>query len=680
MKASHLEKKRLVELQRQNELILRAAGEGIYGLDAEGKTTFVNPAAAKMLGWNVEELIGQPMHALLHHSKPDGSPYLRTECPIYAAFKDGKVHHVDNEVFWRKDGSSFPVEYTSTPIFEDGNLTGAVVVFWDITERKRAEDALRESEKRYRSLYTKTPVMLHSSDANRRLVSVSDYWLKTLGYERSEVIGQPTTSFLTESSRQYAEQICFPTFFKTGVLVDEPIQFKKKNGEIVDVLLSAVAERDVDNNVLRSVTVSVDVTERKRAEEAVKRYTKRLEILQELDRAILAARSPTAIGQAAVTHIRQLIPCRRATITMFDFETGEGVVQAIHTTGETDLAFGDRIPLDAFGSLDALRQGKVRTVTDARTLPDTPTFNFLRAKGLCSWINVPLIAQGELIGTLNVGSETANAFSSEDVDAVREVADSLAIAIQQAQLNDQVKRQTAELEQRVAERTAELEAFSYSVSHDLRAPLRAIAGFSRVLLEDHGEKLDDESRRLLHIICDSTRNMGQLIDDLLAFSRLRRQEMKLTDIDMGELARSVLKELNPSGSERKVQVYIGRLPLARGDRAMVRQVFANLLSNAIKFTQPKGAPHIEIGHKNQNGESLYYVKDNGIGLDMGYAEKIFGVFQRLHRADEFEGTGVGLAIVESIIQRHGGRVWAEGEINEGATIYFTLPEEAAKKS
>lgn len=669
----------LARLQGRNVLILQAAGEGIYGLDAEGKTSFVNPAAAKMLGWSADELIGQPLHAVHHHSKPDGSPYPAAQCPIYAAFNDGKMHHVDDEVFWRKDGSSFPVEYTSTPIFEDGRLAGAVVVFWDISERKRAHDELRASEERYRSLYTKTPVMLHSSDANRRLVSVSDHWLKTLGYERSEVIGQPTPRFLTESSRQYAERIAFPEFFKKGFLIDEPIQFKKKNGEIVDVLLSAVAERDLDNNIVRSTTVSVDVTERKRAEEAVKRYTKRLEILQELDRAILAARSPAAIGQAAVAHIRQLMPCRRATVTMFDFDAGEGIVQAIHAMGETDLDLEGRIPLDAFGSLEVLRLGKVRMIADASTLPDTPTFNLLRAEGLCSWINVPLIAQGELIGTLNVGSERVDAFSSEDIEAVREVADTLAIAIQQARLHDQVKRQTAELERRVAERTAELEAFSYSVSHDLRAPLRAIAGFSRVLLEDHGDKLDDECTRLLHIICENTRNMGQLIDDLLAFSRLRRQEMKVTDIDMGELARSVLNELKSSGPERKVQVHIGGLPIARGDRAMIRQVLANLLSNAFKFTQRTEAPRIEIDHKEENDKNAYYVKDNGIGFDMRYAEKIFGVFQRLHRSDEFEGTGVGLAIVQSIIQRHGGSVWAAGKINEGATIYFTLPHGAAKR-
>ncbi len=155
--------------------------------------------------------------------------------------------------------------------------------------------------------------------------------------------------------------------------------------------------------------------------------------------------------------------------------------------------------------------------------------------------------------------------------------------------------------------------------------------------------------------------------------------MKLTDIDIGELARGVSNELGSSEPERKVEVRIGTLPSARGDPAMIRQVFSNLLSNGIKFTQPKDTPRIEIGHKSRDNESTYYVKDNGVGFEMRYAEKIFGVFQRLHGADEFEGTGVGLAIVQSIIQRHGGRVWAEGKTNEGATIYFTLPPGATRK-
>ena len=221
----------------------------------------------------------------------------------------------------------------------------------------------------------------------------------------------------------------------------------------------------------------------------------------------------------------------------------------------------------------------------------------------------------------------------------------------------------------------ELEAFSYSVAHDLRAPLRAIDGFSGVLVEDCAGELNDEGKRLLGKIRSSAQNMGRLIDDLLAFSRLGRKEIERSQIDMKELARDVFGQLSSASSGQAPHFSLEPLPSAQGDPVMVRQVFINLLSNAQKYSRTKEGAAIFVGGYSQNGENVYYVKDNGVGFHMNYANKLFGVFQRLHSAEEFEGTGVGLAIVQRIIHRHGGKVWAEGKVNEGATFYFTLPRE-----
>jgi len=224
----------------------------------------------------------------------------------------------------------------------------------------------------------------------------------------------------------------------------------------------------------------------------------------------------------------------------------------------------------------------------------------------------------------------------------------------------------------------ELEAFAYSVSHDLRAPLRAISGFAEALTEDCGPLLDAEGKRYLARIQDNAHKMGQLIDDLLAFSRLGRQPMTVTRIDMGALARAVFDELAALAPTRRLTLKIGSVPPALGDGTLVRQVLANLLSNAIKFRKTRSQALIEFGYLPGSDGGTYYVKDNGVGFDMQYAGKLFGVFQRLHPIAEFEGTGVGLALVQRIVMRHGGRVWAEGAVDQGATFCFTLPKGEAR--
>jgi len=252
------------------------------------------------------------------------------------------------------------------------------------------------------------------------------------------------------------------------------------------------------------------------------------------------------------------------------------------------------------------------------------------------------------------------------------------------EMEAQIQKLNAELEQKVQHRTAELiaankelESFSYSVSHDLRAPLRAIEGFAGILMEDHFKKLDEEGRRLLSVIRQNARHMSQLIDDLLNFARIGRQNLTRQTIDVLELVHSVIEELSHYDSQEKPEIVIqSALPAAPGDTVLLRQVFLNLLSNAFKFTRHQEKPRIEIGFQKQGPETVYYIRDNGVGFDMQYADKLFGVFQRLHSVKEFEGTGVGLAIVQRIIHRHGGRIWAESKLDGGASFYFTLPPTA----
>ncbi|HUW51256.1 MAG TPA: PAS domain S-box protein [Sulfuricella sp.] len=501
----------VVKLSLQNRLILDSAGEGIYGLGIDGRCTFVNPAASQLLGFMVEELIGQHIHSMFHHTKPDGRPYPEEECPVHEAYKQGVVHR-GVDLYWRKDGSSFQVEFVSTPILEAGKTTGAVLMFRDITERKLAEEQIRRSEQGL-------------AEAQR---------IAHLGNWDLDLVH----NVLTWSDEIYR------------IFEIDPEKF----GASYDAFLDAIHPDDREL-VNRAYTESVK----------------------------------------------------------------------------------NRVPYDIAHRL-LMKDGRVKYVNEKCETHYSEDGKPLRS-----------------VGTVH------------DITEIKKA-------------EDKVKELNRDLERRVAGRTSqleaankELEAFSYSVSHDLRTPLRAIDGFSRILLDDYADRLDDEGKRLLNVVRDNTRRMGQLIDDILKFSRAGRAEITFSEIDMEKLARKVFEDIQPSVDASKLQLEIEHLPPARGDPAMLRQVFVNLLSNAIKFSRTREVARIKVGGSIEGAEAVYFVKDNGVGFDMQYVDKLFGVFQRLHAVTEFEGTGIGLAIVKRIITRHGGRVRAEGKTGKGAAIYFALP-------
>ena len=405
------------------------------------------------------------------------------------------------------------------------------------------------------------------------------------------------------------------------------------------------------------------------------RDAERLAILHQVDRGMIREESPAAIAEAALRPLRDLLGVPRAIVNLFDLEAGE--VEWLAAIGRQRMHVGPgvRYPIALMGDLEGLRRGEPQII-DTPSLPPSSHKDALLASGVRRYMAVPMIVGDRLIGALSFGGESST-FPPEQVEIAREVAAQLAIAVAQARLHEQVKRQAEEMELRVSERTAELEAanrelesFSYSVSHDLRAPLRAIDGYGRMLEEDYAAKLDAEGLRLLAVIRKSSLRMGVLIDDLLEFSRLGRKPLDRAAVDMEALARDAWTEL---GASAAVQLTIGALPSANGDPALLRQVWINLLSNALKYSARQPSPRIEVAGERAGADLVYRVSDNGAGFDMRYYDKLFRVFQRLHREDEFPGTGVGLAIVQRIITRHGGRVWAEAEVGKGAKFSFALP-------
>ena len=411
-----------------------------------------------------------------------------------------------------------------------------------------------------------------------------------------------------------------------------------------------------------------------RTEEENRRYAERLDILHEVDRGLIANRKPQEIAEAALRPVRKLLGVPRAIVNLFDLESGEA--EWLAAIGRQRIRLGGvRYPIALMGDLDALRRGEPQRI-DTASLEPSPHREALLASGVKVYMVMPMSAGGELIGALSFGGESTD-FPPEQTAIAREVATQLAIAIDQARLQERVLRQSEELEERVRQRTAELEAankelesFSYTVSHDLRAPLRAVDGFARIFEEDYGRYVDEEGRRLIGVIRDSSRRMGTLIDNLLAFSKLGRQALHPAHTDMTLLAAEAWVEL---GADSRVECTLPALPAARCDRQLLKQVWTNLFSNAIKYSANQDKPRVDVSGRTDGGETVYCVADNGAGFDMKYYNKLFGVFQRLHAEAEYAGNGVGLATVQRIVSRHGGRAWAESEMGAGARFFFSLP-------
>ena len=403
--------------------------------------------------------------------------------------------------------------------------------------------------------------------------------------------------------------------------------------------------------------------------------------LLEASRTILEYRDFPQAARRIFDSCKMLTGATAGYVALLNEEGNENLVLFLDAGGRT-CTVDPSLPMPVRG-LRGEAYGGPKTVYE-NSFMSSPWIKFM-PDGHVRLDNVlfaPLLVKDKAVGVMGIANKPGG-FTERDARIAAAFGDIAALSLSNnwtldelaqseakvKKLNEELGRHTAEIE----EANKELEAFAYTVSHDLRVPLRSIDGFSQNLLDGHADKLDEEGKRLLNVVCDNAHKMGQLISDILAFSRAGRQEMSVAEVDMESLAGAALDGLQQATAGRNLTVDIKRLPPACGDLSMLQQVWINLLGNAIKFTRPKAAARIEVGGTAEGSELVYYVKDNGAGFNMQYVDKLFGAFQRLHRADEFEGTGIGLAIVKRIIAKHGGRVWAEGKVGEGATVYFALP-------
>ena len=565
-----------------------------------------------------------------------------------------------------------------------GGLVGASLEHAAAFEARqtRLEDrtrALQESEQRFKQLVDVAQEGIWVADDRGIITYVNQRMAELLGYQNGALLGRTVYDFLDATARAGAQR----TLGQPAAGENHDLRFRRQDGTELWGLVSASPITGRDGATVGTVGMVTDITERKRTEDRLRRSAERLAVLHDLDQSILAARSPAEIGRAALGRVRRMVPCHRCSVILFDFPRGQAQLIAGYAAG-APLPAGT-IPLDRLSPGEVLRRGAVRTVDDLAALDaPPPLLRELREEGMRSVLSVPLLVDAEAIGEINLASNAPHGFTAEHRDIAMEIAAPLAIAIQQARLREELGRQAGELERRVAERgaalraaTAELDTMVYAVSHDLRDPLRHLCGFSQLLLDDAGPALDPAVQHYARRIRDGANRMSSLVDDLVHLARVARHDLLRRPVELTTLVEDVVSQLQPQADGRQVEWRVQPLPTVDCDPTLVRLALQSLLSNALKFSRPRDQTVITIRPIDHEGQAGLAVQDNGIGFKMAYAGKLFGVFQRLHRPDEFEGNGAGLALVQRVAQKHGGRVWADSSGEGGATFYLTLGAPAA---
>ena len=612
-----------IETSRKSEerfrTTLESLIEGCQIIDRDWRYLYVNAAAAKQGGQTVERLLGRTIIEAFPGIEQTG---------LFDAFRktmeDRTPQQIENE-FTRADGVSAWFQVVIQPVPE-----GIFILSADITERKRYDEALNESEKRYRLLFEYNPLCMWVYDVETlSFVDVNEAACAAYGFSRDE--------FLKMSIKDIRPEDDVPALLmdvaSTDAAIDGPNIWKhrKKDGTLIDAEI--ISHEIVINDRRSRLVLATDVTERKRAEKNVALLAA---IVESSDAAIISKDLNGTI-----------LSWNPGAQELYGYTASEAVGQSV-----TMLIPQDRLN-EELQILEHIRHDELVNYFETKRRRKDGTL-----------IDVSLTVspikdnRGQIIGASKIARDIT----------------------EQKRAEEKVRRLNEELEQRVFDRTAqlqaankELEAFSYSVSHDLRAPLRHINGFSLALLEDYEEKLDDTGKSYLNEIRGASYDMGQLIDDILELSRVTRSEMKRERVDLSKLASEVASRIKQTDVSRDVPFMIEDGLNAYCDKDLIRIVLVNLFENSWKFTSKTKSPEVTFG-KEPTSEAWYFVRDNGAGFDMAYADKLFGAFQRLHNPASFEGTGIGLSTVQRIIHRHGGVVRAEGEVDRGATFYFSLPD------
>jgi len=551
-------------------------------------------------------------------------------------------------------------------------LSALLALASGVSKGQSTKAVLRQPKQRYRELFEQTPQPLWVFDYERlRFFAVNQAAVTAYGYTKDEFLAMPVADLLLpEEQAAWREAL---TGAREGGEIEPLWRHRKKNGTIIEV---EITYRNVTfDGRPACLVLCADITERRRTELQTTAYA-------ELGRRLSAARTPGEAAQIIMGAAEALFGWD-ACIFQLCCEDNENLrtILCIDTIEgkKVDVTSEDPVGPPGAHARDALKHGArliLRQQPDGFP-PDMHPFGD-KSRPSASLMFAPVRKDREPLGVLSIQSYLPNRYNEHDLRSFQALADHCASALERIRAEAELKRLYSELERRVHERTAqlevlnkELEAFSYSVSHDLRAPLRSILGFSEVLLERYAGSLDPRGRELLRRACDSSQQMDRLIESLLKLSRVGRAELQRQKVDLTRLAETILESLRQSEPERQVRTILAPGLHAWGDERLLRVALDNLLRNAWKFTSKQPKALIELGL--DTGKCAFFVRDNGAGFDMAYAAKLFGVFQRLHSTTEFPGTGVGLATVQRIVNRHGGKVWAESAVEKGATFYFSLP-------